>query len=131
MTSHFIHLIAFLNQAWFLPLMLVFIVFSLTRIMIEDTLFDRPRNWFFDRFPHDGYTTKRKPKRGTYMQVSNGYWTVTKGTYLGKLMSCAWCAGFWVSLIVFAAAMISPLWTLLIGFPLGLRVLPALFPGWD
>lgn len=131
MTSHFLSLLTFLGSYHLIPAIIVILgVFSITRLLVEDTLFDRPRNWFFDHFPHDGYTTKKIPKRGKYNIISNGYHLVTKGTYLGKLMSCAWCAGFWVALGIYVALLLSPVWTTFVLFPLALRVIPALMPGW-
>lgn len=122
MNAHWISLIHFLNLAWFLPVAVVFGIFSITRMIVEDTLFDRQRNWFFDRFPHEGYTTKTIPKRGKYNTVSNGYHLVTKGTYLGKLVSCPWCAGFWVSIASVAALLWFPVLTTLVLFLFSLRM---------
>lgn len=57
--------------------MILFIIFSLavyrlTRILIEDVIFDTPRNAIWKRFPPE--TTK-----------------------IGYLFTCYWCLGLWTS----------------------------------
>lgn len=77
-------------------------VFSITRLITTDTfpIFEKTRMWLLNRFPPDGWRTKRRPTnknvRFVY-QASNGYYDITKGHWFGELIQCPWCAGFWVS----------------------------------
>lgn len=109
-------------------LILAFAIYSITRLICADSILDRQRNWFFDRFPHDGYTTKKRPnERRTTFIVTGDHYYVTKGTLLGKLVNCMWCAGFWVSLGVLAAFAAWPVATLFVLAPLAFRVIPGIF----
>lgn len=126
MITHWLALIGFLGP-WVPAFAVIFGVFSLTRLVTTDTIVDPLRNWFFDRFPHDGYTTDKRPKRGTWQVISQGKYYVTEGTKLGELISCNWCSGFWVALLITIALMVSASWTTLLLFPLALRVMPGIF----
>ena len=107
-------------------LILAFGIYSITRLISKDSIIDRQRNWFYDRFPHEGYQTKNKPKRGAAMQISGGLWYVTHGHKLGELVHCPWCMGFWVSALVFAAFVAWPVATTFALVPLAFRVVPGM-----
>lgn len=126
MTSHFHALLIFMGSFWFIPVIVALAIFSITRLIVEDSIADPIRNKFFDKFPHEGYTSRKKPKRGSASPISGGLFLTTKGTKLGELVSCPWCSGFYVAIGVFVALMLSPLWTTLLLFPMALRVIPGL-----
>lgn len=126
-TRHYLKAVAFLKIAWFLPLVVALGIYSITRLLVEDSIFDPVRNWVFDRFPHQGYTTEKKPKRGVYQIISQGKFFVTEGTKIGKLFECPWCMGFWVAALVCLGLLFSPIWTAIVLTPFALRVLPGLF----
>ena len=48
--------------------------YRITRLVIEDEIADRPRNWLFKKI---------KP-----------------GSFFDTLLTCYWCLGFWVSVLV-------------------------------
>lgn len=50
--------------------------YRITRLLIDDEVIERPRNWVLDRFP----------------------------LWLDNLFTCYWCIGFWVSVLVLAFA---------------------------
>jgi hypothetical protein len=56
--------------------------FRLTRLFVYDRIFQSLRNPFFDEFEEDGET---------YLQP-NGF--------IGELLSCHWCTGFWCAVVV-------------------------------
>lgn len=66
---------------------LILAVFRLSRIVIKDHIFDSLRNRLWDRFPPES-------------------------TKLGYLITCPWCIGFWLSLVVYICYTIVPLQTL-------------------
>lgn len=99
---------------------LIFGAHSLTRLAVTDSLFDKQRNWIFDRFPPAGHQSKTKPPRGTSIHSTNGWYT-NQGVFLGELLSCPWCAGFWVSLIVSVAFLFAPVVVVAGLFPFALR----------
>lgn len=105
-------------------ILLAFTSYSVTRLVVTD---DFPpvvaiRNWLFHRFPHDDYTSDVRPVRGEPRRVSNGVWVVTQGHWIGNLISCPWCFGFWASVAVFAAFLFLPYWLFALGaYPFALR----------
>lgn len=115
---------------WLAVLILVLATYSITRLITEDTIADPIRNWFFTHWPNDGFTSKVKPKRGKLRLISQGTWYVDEGTKLGELISCPWCSGFWVALLVCVAAWFAPIWTILLLTPLALRVVPGMLNSW-
>jgi hypothetical protein len=62
--------LARLDLVWLLVLVLA--THRVTRLAVEDTIADRPRNWVFMRTPWPEWTE--------------------------KLLSCPWCFGWWASL---------------------------------
>lgn len=107
-------------------LILALAIYSITRLITTDSIINRQRDWFYDRFPHEGYQSKRKPKRGTSTIISGGIYYVTKGHKLGELVHCPWCMGFWVSAAAFAAFVAWPIGTTFVLVPLALRVIPGM-----
>lgn len=102
-------------------------VYSITRLITEDTFppIEKARNWFFDRFPYDGYVTRNRPKRGTWVSVGQNY-HVNIGHWAGELISCPWCAGWWIALAMSIAFLFFPMITLAICFPFAFRVIPGI-----
>ena len=56
--------------------------FRITRLLTRDTIFDTPRNRFWDRFPPES-------------------------SKLGYLFTCEWCLSVWVASLLFISAIIS------------------------
>lgn len=106
-------------------LILVLGIYSITRLITKDSIIDRQREWFFQRFPHEGFQTKIRPKRGTFIVTGDHYY-VTVGHKLGELVHCPWCTGFYVSLALFLAFWAWPITTTFLLIPLGLRVIPGM-----
>lgn len=102
-------------------------VYSITRLITIDSIADRPREWIFDRFPPANRTMKKRPNpdRCTFIVTGDHYY-VTEGHWLGELLSCPWCSGFWVSLVVFGAFIAWPVATTFLLVPLALRVIPGM-----
>lgn len=109
--------------------LLVFIlgVASITRLITRDSLIDGLRDWFFTHWPHEGFQTKTRPKRGVFITTSNGAYYVNRGTYLGELVSCPWCTSFWVAAGLWAAFIAWPVGTTFFLVPLGVRALAGAF----
>jgi hypothetical protein len=98
--------------------------YSITRLFVTDSfpLFEIPRQWLFKRFPPDGHaSTDRPPDRVEYKRTSNNIYVVTKGHFIGELISCPWCIGWWVSLAVTISFALIPSVTILILIPFALR----------
>jgi Protein of unknown function (DUF1360) len=102
-------------------------VYSITRLISVDSFppIERARNWFYDRFPYDGYVTEKRPKRGTFVVVGRNY-HVNVGTWAGELISCPWCLGWWVSLGMSLSFLFWPMMTLAVCFPFAFRVIPGI-----
>lgn len=73
---------------------LVLATFRVTRLLIDDTIFDAPRGWLFNR------GVRRAP-----------------GRFLVDLFSCPWCLSVWVSAAIVAvtawldAALVPDVWS--------------------
>ena len=89
-----------------------------TRLIVSDTILDRPRERLFDRFPPDGDRAKlrvdwarwgSRPAGGAFMLPRtpdverfppDGYRPVSK---VGQLLECQFCAGVWLSALTVGA----------------------------
>lgn len=107
-------------------LILALAIYSITRLITIDSLIDKTRDKFYDKYPHEGYQSKNRPKRGKWQIISGGVYYVTEGTKLGELIHCPWCMGFWVSTIVFGAFVAWPVVTTFVLVPMALRVIPGM-----
>lgn len=122
----------------------------LTRLVTRDTipLVAKPRKWLHSRYPDDGdyvhrpvvvtrrwvnylFTARWARKlpaltKPNYRAMPAGQggeaerWFVLEGHWIGKLTSCDWCAGVWVSALIFLSFALWPIGTAT------LAVLPAL-----
>jgi hypothetical protein len=105
-------------------LILTFGAYSYTRLIVTDKfpLCDWFRNMINDRWPPTGHVSEQKvrTKGVESMHVSNG-WYVQKGHWLGELISCPWCFGFWTSLTISVMFLYAPVFTLAACFPMALR----------
>lgn len=111
------------NLSWIHLFILTMGAYSLTRLVVTDSIFDSVRAWIFHQFPHEGYASQTKPKRGVLRRTSNNVWVADKGTFIGDLLSCPWCSGFWVSLILFGGYVFIPEITLFVLIPFAIRAL--------
>ncbi len=68
--------------------------YRLSRLLATDTIFDRPRHWFFLRFPPAGQDYYL-----TAYRLLGGPWQIggakRKPSWIGTLISCAWCSSVW------------------------------------
>lgn len=102
--------------------------YRLTRFVTRDTLIERPRHWFFLRFPPDSdYTTMERaqtPEGVTYWRQSPA--PLRPISKLGELFDCPWCFGFWVCGVVvgvvqqFLSIPLPVLWWLALSSAVGL-----------
>lgn len=74
--------------------------YRVTRLITDDTLLNRPREWFFRRYPPDADYASLQRK--TLSESGASYWQresspVRKVSMWGELMWCAYCIGFWIS----------------------------------
>jgi len=78
-------------------------VFRLTRLIVADGIFDRPRNWILTRFP--GAETEfyadaveRVPRRLVPVSGSSPrVWVAVEPSWLGRLLECCWCVSVWTA----------------------------------
>lgn len=83
-------------------------VFGWWRLIARDSILDRPRFWFFMKWPHEGFVGfQNRPKRGLSV-YSGGSWYCSKGTFWGELIYCPYCLGWWVALLQFGAYVFAP-----------------------
>ncbi len=57
--------------------------YRLWKLLAKDVVFDKPRKWFFKRFPPDAATAKLASR--------------PRVRYLGIFVACPWCSGYWIS----------------------------------
>lgn len=104
-------------------------IYSITRLITTDSFppIERLRTWFFNKFPPDGFSTRKRPndKRCKFIVTGDRY-QVTVGHWLGELVSCPWCAGWWVSVVACAAFWFWPVVTVALLVPFALRVIPGI-----
>lgn len=108
-------------------IVLALAVYSITRLLSIDSFppIEKMRTKFYEHFPHDQYSTLKRPIRGEWVAVGRGY-LVNVGTWQGELVSCPWCLGWWVALSVSVAFLFWPTVVLATCVPFALRVIPGL-----
>lgn len=102
-------------------LILSLAAFRISRLIIEDTIADPARSWLLSRFPGKDveYDPGDKVTGGTFQLAGKLYasYPTRVGDWLAKLISCYWCAGFWVSLIIALAYWLWPTQTVWFALP--------------
>jgi hypothetical protein len=78
-------------------------IWSFTRLLVTDSIFDRPRDWVMIRYPYPGLVVRKisdvpEGRRSLYRSTNVGTFVSPKGTFLGKLLSCPWCLSFYVAI---------------------------------
>ena len=108
-------------------IILALAIYSITRLLSIDSFppIEKLRTKFYEHFPHDGFSTLKRPVRGEWVAIGRGY-TVNVGTWQGELVSCPWCLGWWVSLAVSVAFLFWPTVVLALCVPFALRVIPGM-----
>lgn len=101
---------------------LVLASFRVIRFAVEDSLTEPLRQRIFKHSPHEGmHVSQPAPKKArwktTPINAQPVRFVVTKGGFFGDLISCPWCAGFWVSLGWAVAWWFAPGMTLLLALP--------------
>jgi len=85
-------------------LILSLAAFRISRLVIEDTIADPLRSLLLSRYPGKDveYDPGDKVVGGTFSMGGKLYANepTRTGDWLAKLISCYWCAGFWVSLLI-------------------------------
>lgn len=87
---------------WLPLVVLTLAVFRVYRLIADDDIADRPREWVLDKLD-DARLEK-----------------------LDKLITCPWCLGFWLSVLAWVAWLISPGWTVGLALPWALSAAVAL-----
>lgn len=79
---------------------------SITRLIVSDTFppVAKLRQRFLSRFPFAGYVSNKPfPAKYQQMMTSNRSYVAQQDSWLGALIHCPYCIGFWVSLAVVVA----------------------------
>lgn len=92
---------------WWAALVMALAVFRVYRLIAEDDIFDRPRDWALDKLKEE-----RLEK-------------------LDALITCPWCLGWWLSLFTWLAWLVTPGWTTGLCFPWALSAAVALIAKLD
>lgn len=104
-------------------------IYSITRLVTTDSFppVEKARNWLFQRFPPEGYTTLVRPddKRCRF-QIQGRHYVVTEGHWFGELISCPWCFGMWAATAVCLSFWAAPIGTTFVLVPMALRVIPGI-----
>lgn len=94
-------------------ILLALAAYRTTRLVLTDTITKSFRDWWYIRFPPPHLVVEAPQADG---------WEALKPHYLGKLMSCYHCLGFWVSLTWAAAYWAWPVPVTYVALPLALSV---------
>ena len=89
-----------------IALILIGASYRLWRLLAEDTIFDRPRNWLVG-LPPEGFTPGSMLPEGYRFKVA-------------ELINCAWCSGAWITIAVWALWQVDEHWTAVLATPFAL-----------
>lgn len=87
---------------WWAGLILALAVFRVYRLIAEDDIADRPREWLLAKLEEERLEE------------------------LDKLITCPWCLGFWLSALTWVSWLLIPGWTVGVAFPWALSAAVAL-----
>jgi hypothetical protein len=109
--------------------------YSITRLVVTDDfyVFSKPREWIKKNFPPEGEVVSSVPKHRKPTQFkrlpNNKDYVILEGHWLGELISCPWCSGFWISLALWTAFLFMPTVVLIGIAPLAMRAFVGFFAG--
>lgn len=95
---------------WYALMLLALAAFRIYRLIAEDVVLDRPRAWILRL---GGWKEGQPTPRGYRAK-------------LGEFLTCPWCAGFYVSCVVWLCFSWQPHITLIVSTPFALNALLAL-----
>ena len=95
---------------WYTLALLAFAAFRTFRLIAEDDILDRPRAWLLRYRGWDGTGPPPKGYRAKW----------------GEFVTCPWCAGFHLSVILWLLWLWQPTWTTGLCIPLALSALVGL-----
>lgn len=108
--------IDYLVRTPFAAVLLALGAYGWWRLIAFDSLLDKWRFKFFLRWPHEGFVGHQtRPSRGASV-YSGGVWYTTKGTWLGELVHCPWCLGWWIAVAQFGVFLLAPEFMLALAF---------------
>lgn len=93
---------------WWEFALLAAAAFRLWKLLAEDTILDRPRKWAL------GLPRSFDPERDD-VSTFRGY-----RDKLATFITCPWCAGFWIVLLLYVLWLLLPTATLAVSVPLAL-----------
>lgn len=105
-----------------LLLLFVLSAYGWWRLLARDSITDGLRDWFYHKWPHEGFSSPIRAKRGRTV-YSGSIWYTETGTFWGELLYCPYCSGWWIALIQFLLfAFWSPLVVTIPGILHGTRI---------
>ena len=102
---------------WWEYVLLVLSTYSLFHLLAEDTILDGPRR----KLLRIADTWERDAVPGSEADYEGDDYRLEWGLFL----TCPWCAGFWIGVVVYAAWLIFGDWTLVALTPFAFRPLVA------
>ena len=93
-------------MTWLQFAILALAAHRVTRLITTDTILDGPRIWLLTRWPASDTVFADYRPGLMWVEASDG-WMAERPSWLGDLVSCPWCIGFWISLmwvVLFAVA---------------------------
>ena len=94
---------------WYVLILLSLASYRTWRLLAEDEILDRPRNWLLKLDPK--WREEGDPTGPDYREK------------LGNFLSCPWCLGFWITLGWWGAWQIDGFWTTVFAVPMALSAL--------
>ena len=94
---------------WYVLILLALASYRTWRLLAEDDILDRPRNWLLRLDPK--WEKEGDPTGADYRE------------WLGKFLSCPWCLGFWITLGWWIAWQIDDFWVTVAAVPMAISAL--------
>ena len=115
--------IASLVGSPFLFILFILAAYGWWRLLAVDSITDDLRQWFYQKWPHEGFVSRgRQPKRGRSVYSANSWYTEI-GTFWGELLHCPFCSGFWIAVAqLLLMSFCSPLFVTIPGVLHGTRI---------
>lgn len=92
-------------------------VYRVTRLIVTDTILDKPREALLTRYPASDTVFAEWADGLVWSETVEG-WIALEPSWLGDLVSCVWCAGFWISVVAVLLWWLAPglVWWLALPF---------------
>lgn len=89
--------------------------FRITRLVTQDVITERIREWILIRFPNDDEQYTWQIKHDVGFQMKQMHEDPRSPTFFGRLISCDYCVSVWIAPVVYLLSLYAPVVVIVLG----------------